>query len=135
MGSPHVVTILSDHRNLTYFRTAQKLNRRQARWSLYLSKFNVRLIHVPGKHMIQSDALSRQPDLCPNDDHDNEDKVLLSDSMFINAIDLQLKDILVSLTDDDNIIKSVVRAFQSSEPFPVNSSKADWLIDDDGCVF
>src|SRR5277367_7181577 len=90
MGSPHIVTIPSDHRNLTYFRTAQKLNRRQARWSLYLSEFNVKLIHVPGKQMIQSDALSRRPDLCPDDDHDNEDKVLLSESMFINAIDLGL---------------------------------------------
>jgi hypothetical protein len=26
-GSRHLVTILSDHKNLTYFRTAQKLNR------------------------------------------------------------------------------------------------------------
>src|SRR5271168_1530065 len=93
------------------------------------------LIHVPGKQMVQSDALSHWPDLCPDDDHDNEDKVLLSDSMFINIIDLKLKDLIVSLTDDHHIIKSVVRAFQSSEPFPVNSSKADWLIDDDGCVF
>src|SRR5271154_6919611 len=116
MRSPHVVTILSDHRNLTYFRTAQKLNRRQARWSLYLSEFNVKLIHVPGKQMIQSDALSRRPDLCPDDDHDNEDKVLLSesmfvntvllsDSLFINAIDLGLKDLIISLTNDDNILK------------------------------
>ena len=135
MGSPHIVTILSDHRNLTYFRTAQKLNRRQARWSLYLSEFNVKLIHVPGKQMIQSDALSRRPDLCPDDDHDNEDKVLLSESMFINAIDLGLKDLIVSLTDDDNILKSVVQAFQSSGPFPLNSSKADWLINDDGLIF
>ena len=57
-GSPHVTTIYSDHKNLTYFRTAQKLNRRQARWSLYLSEFNLNLIHVSGTKMIQSDALS-----------------------------------------------------------------------------
>ena len=30
-GSPHTTTILSDHKNLTYYREAQKLNRRQAR--------------------------------------------------------------------------------------------------------
>ena len=29
-GSPHPTEILSDHKNLTYFRTVQKLNRRQA---------------------------------------------------------------------------------------------------------
>ena len=33
-GSVFPTVILSDHKNLTDFRTAQKLNRRQARWSL-----------------------------------------------------------------------------------------------------
>ena len=36
-GSPHTTLILSNHKNLTYYREARKLNRRQARWSLYLS--------------------------------------------------------------------------------------------------
>src|SRR5277367_4299304 len=131
MGSPHV----SDHLNLKYFCTAQKLNRRQARGSLYLSEFNVKLIHVSSKQMVQSDTLSRRPDLCPDNDHDNEDKVLLSESMFINAIDLKLKDLIVSLTDDDNILKSVVQAYESSGPFPLNSSKANWWINNDCLIF
>ena len=58
-GSRHTTTILSDHKNLTYYREARKLNRRQARWSLYLSEFNVKLVHTPGSKMIQSDTLSR----------------------------------------------------------------------------
>jgi len=57
-GSPFPTIILSDHKNLTYFRTAQKLNRRQARWSLFLLEFDLKLIHTPGSKMIQSDALS-----------------------------------------------------------------------------
>ena len=36
-GSAHPTTVLSDHKNLTFFRSAQKLNRQQARWSLFLS--------------------------------------------------------------------------------------------------
>ena len=83
--------------------------------------------------MVQSDALPRRPDLCPDDDHDNEDK--LQDSMFVNTVDLELKDLIVSMTNDDNIIKSVIQAFQSSEPFPLNSSKSDWVIDDDSLIF
>ena len=47
-GSPHTTTILSDHKNLTYYREAQRLNRRQARWSLYLSEFDVKLVHTLG---------------------------------------------------------------------------------------
>ena len=34
-GSGHTTVVLSDHKNLTNSRTAQKLNDRQARWSLY----------------------------------------------------------------------------------------------------
>ena len=44
-GSPHTTIVLSDHKNLTYYREAKKLNRRQAQWSLYLSEFNVKSIH------------------------------------------------------------------------------------------
>jgi RNase H-like domain found in reverse transcriptase len=42
-GSLHTIEILTDHQNLQYFRSAQKLNRRQARWSIFLSQFNFTL--------------------------------------------------------------------------------------------
>ncbi|ESK81803.1 hypothetical protein Moror_16775 [Moniliophthora roreri MCA 2997] len=41
LGGAYLVTVLSDHKNLTYFQTAQKLNRQQARLSLYLTQFNL----------------------------------------------------------------------------------------------
>jgi hypothetical protein len=47
-GSSHTTTILSDHKNLTYYWDARKLNQRQARWSLYLTEFDVQLIHTAG---------------------------------------------------------------------------------------
>ena len=34
-GARHPVEIWTDHKNLEYFMTAKKLNRCQARWSLY----------------------------------------------------------------------------------------------------
>jgi hypothetical protein len=37
---------------LTYFWTTQKLNWWQARWSLYLSEFDVKLVLLPGSKMI-----------------------------------------------------------------------------------
>ena len=58
-GSPHTTIVLSNHKNLTYYREAQKLTRQQACWSLYLSKFDVKLIHTPGNKMVQSDTLSQ----------------------------------------------------------------------------
>ncbi|ESK82796.1 reverse transcriptase-rnase h-integrase [Moniliophthora roreri MCA 2997] len=59
MGGKFKIVVLSDHKNLTYFRTTQKLNRRQVRWSLFLSEFDLGLVHVPGKSISQADALSR----------------------------------------------------------------------------
>ena len=70
-GSQHPTTILSNHKNLMYFKTAQKMNRQQARCYLTLSEYNIKLIHVPGKQMVQSDALSWWPNLCPDEDTNN----------------------------------------------------------------
>ena len=44
-GSHHKSEIWTDHKNLEYFMTAKKLNRQQARWSLYLSCFDFSLHH------------------------------------------------------------------------------------------
>ena len=100
-GSPHTTIVLSDHKNLTYYREAKKLNRRQARWSLYLSEFDVKLIHTPGSKMVQSDALSRRPDLCPDEDKDNEDMIMLPDDMFLNLIDVDLQEKIAMSNDLD----------------------------------
>ena len=50
-GSQHPVEIWTDHKNLEYFWKSQNLNRRQARWSLYLSRFDFTLHHKPGRLM------------------------------------------------------------------------------------
>ena len=73
-----------------YFRTAQKLNRRQARWSLFLSEFDLKLIHTPGSKIIQSDTLSWQPNHI-TDEIDNDDIIVLPNNIFIKMIDLELQ--------------------------------------------
>jgi len=54
--------IWTDHKNLEYFMKAQKLNRRQARWAFYLSRFDFTLKHVAGSKMGKADGLSRRAD-------------------------------------------------------------------------
>jgi len=41
---------------------AQKLNREQARWALYLSRFDFTLKHVVGVKMGKADGLSQRVD-------------------------------------------------------------------------
>jgi len=60
--------------------TAKQLNRRQARWLLYLSHFNFALHHKPGKSMGKPDALSCRSDHGGADD--NSDVVLLTPKLF-----------------------------------------------------
>ena len=133
-GSQHSTTILSDHKNLTYFKTAQKLNRRQARWHLILSEYNIKLIHMPGKQMVQSDALSRQPDLCPDEDTDNKDKVLLPNDMFVRLIDTELRDLIANNERCDTVILEAIRALQGGERLPMNSKIDDWTFEN-GLIF
>jgi hypothetical protein len=85
-GTQHPFDIWTDHKNLEYFMTAKKLNRRQARWSLFLSRFDFKLHHRPGKSSLKPDALSRRPDHGKGED-DNENVILLKpEYLSIKAI-------------------------------------------------
>src|SRR4051812_17183162 len=44
-GSPHIIEVLSNHKNLEYFMFTKLLSRRQARQSEFLSRFNFRIIY------------------------------------------------------------------------------------------
>ena len=51
--------------------------------------------------MIQSDALSRRPDHCPEEDNDNEDMILLPENLFINLININLQQRIAEVTSMD----------------------------------
>jgi len=54
--------VWTDHKNLEYFMKVQKLNRRQARWALYLFRFDFILKYILGSKMGKANSLSRRPD-------------------------------------------------------------------------
>src|SRR5215472_4077424 len=115
-GAKHRFDILNDHRNLTFFATAQNLNRRQARWSLYLSRFDFQLVHRPGKSSGKPDALSRRADHKTGQE-DNRDKILLPSRLFVAAtggivlegLETELMERIKKCEDKD---EAVVRAFK-----------------------
>ena len=69
--------IWTDHKNLQYFMTSQKLNHRQARWVLYLSRFNFVLKHIPGKSIGKVDGLSRRPNWQEGVENNNKNRTLI----------------------------------------------------------
>jgi hypothetical protein len=108
-GTRHPVEIWTDHKNLEYFRVAQKLNRRQARWLLYLSHFDFTLHHKPGQSMGKPDALSRRADH-GSGKGDNDDLTLLAPELFrIHALaGVRLEG------DECNILREVWRSLQDN---------------------
>jgi hypothetical protein len=80
-GAENWFKVWTDHKNLQYFMTAKKLNRRQARWSLFLARFNFVMHHRPGKSLGKSDALSQRANHGTGPD-DNSDVVLLTPGLF-----------------------------------------------------
>ena len=79
-GAKFKFKIWTDHKNLEYFMKAQKLNQRQARWALYLLRFNFTLKHVPGTKMEKANGLSKQLDWKVDVEKDNENKVFIKDN-------------------------------------------------------
>ena len=55
----------------------QKLNRRQTRWSLYLSRFDFALKYIAGKSMERVDSLSKRVDQAEGVERNNENQVML----------------------------------------------------------
>ena len=92
-----MIEVLNDHRNLTYFWESQNLNRWQARWSLFLSRFDFSLIHRPGRHSAKPDTLSRRKDHL-TEEEDNQDQVMLPAERFDKSSELNES---VAVTRDD----------------------------------
>lgn len=80
-GSPEVIEIWTDHKNLEYFKKAQKLSRRQARWTLFLTRFDFTLIHKPYVTH-RPDAMSRRHNHKEGVEDDNVKQVLLDPKFF-----------------------------------------------------
>ena len=51
--------MVTDHKNLEYFSTTKLLTHWQARWSEFLSQFNMVICFCPGKLGAKPDALTR----------------------------------------------------------------------------
>lgn len=53
----------TDHKNLEHFMSTKGLNRRQARWSLFLSCFDFLITYRPASKNPKADAFSRRSDM------------------------------------------------------------------------
>ena len=96
---------------------AQKLNRRQAQWALYLSRFDFTLKHVSGSKIGKANSLSRRPDQEVRVEKDNEDEILVKPEwlevrkteaveIIVDRVDL-LEEVRKSKVKNDEMVKAV----------------------------
>ena len=87
-GAQQKFLIRSNHKNLTYFKSPQKISTHQARWHQYLQQFNFKLIHFPGKSNTIADLLSRRK-YFEGGVNPNEGITILPESLFARRIYLE----------------------------------------------
>ena len=85
------------------------------RWTSYLSKFNIKLVHIPGKKNIRADTLSRRLDLCP-EGTDNKNIVMLPEHLFANLIDTKLQRRIANTKDMDYDAAEVIKGLLGQGP-------------------
>ena len=138
-GADYKITILSDHQNLQYFATSRTLTRRQARWSLFLTRFDFEIKHRPGRLGGKPDILSRRVDHEPEGE-DNTNRILLGPEVFkakamkrghgsqINEHPI-LKRIRSSNERDDEVQKAY-EAINLKKPRKFKKGLEDWNTED-----
>ena len=79
--------------------------------------------------MVQSDALSRRPDLCPDEDNDNEDIIMLPDDMILNLIDTNLQEKIAMSNDLDGNAVEALKLLLEQGPTTMTVGLNDWTIE------
>src|SRR6266566_7183529 len=91
IGAQQKFLIRTDHQNLKYFKSPQKITSQQARWQEFLQNYNFEITHFPGKSNTIADLLSRRKDF-EGGVNPNEQVTLLPERLFTCKIYLENND-------------------------------------------
>jgi hypothetical protein len=128
-GSGHTTIVLLDHDNPWHFKVPQTIGWQMAWWTLYLSEFDIKLVHIPGKKNIQADLLSRRPDLCPQGTN-NEDVIVLPEHLFINLIDMELQKKIANAKSMDYDAAEAIKELLKQGPREAKKDLMDWKVEE-----
>jgi hypothetical protein len=147
-GSARPIDVVTDHKNLEYFSTTKLLNRRQARWSEYLSQFNLIIRFRPGKLGTKPDALTRHWDVYPKEEGSNfasinphNFRLVFTNeqlSASLHATSLYMTTLRsATIIDSDKLLQDI-RAAYNSDPIAAkhltDTTDSKWTLSDDGTL-
>ena len=114
----------------------QKLNWRQVRWTLYLSRFDFMLKHVPETKMGKADGLSRRSDWKVGVEKDNENQVFIKDNWIRSLQEVVIEepevDIIEKIKKARSKDEDVVRVVEEMKKVGVKELQGNkWKIEGD----
>jgi hypothetical protein len=80
--------------------------------------------------MVQSDALSRQPDYRAEEQFDDEEKAVLLDNLFINLLDMELQERILNGKEIDLDVKNAMETLLEEGPTNLRNDLYDWKIEE-----
>ncbi len=114
-GSAFLIYFLNDYKNLEYFMTTKTLSCRQARWSMYRSRFNFKIVYQLGKMNGKADALTHQSD----DLFTDEDEQVLQQSRLVlklgNFLEVHTSNIPFDPTLDEPISEPALTKINNND--------------------
>jgi hypothetical protein len=132
--------IVTNHKNIEWWASMRDLNRRQARWTLYLSRFSFKITYRKGE-MMQADTLSRFSKDQVSDKEDNRQVQVLKPEHFIRAAKAHFIPEVDSLGDcirwaslrEAEVIEGL-KSIDKTAPKALTNGTAMWE-EDDGFVY
>ena len=91
--------IWTDYKNLKYFMKVQKLNRRQVRQTLYLSRFDFTLKNILGIKMEKANRLSRRLDQKVKVENNNSNQIFIKNHWICNLYKVVVKEPEVDIVE------------------------------------
>ena len=131
LRSPFSIEVLTDHKNLIYFKEPWKRPQRQAQWLLFLQDFNMVYHALSGTQMAYTDALSCRDAV--DTTQGNIDIQLLPPDTFdqqLWALDVALVDKIKDSSSSDPLVLQAVHQMEKELPLFNRSKAEDWTFDD-----
>ena len=132
-GTSFPISIITNHKNLSYIKDPCKLSHCQAHWTLFLQDFHIEWVVTLGSHMGPADTLSRKD--AQDTSFDNADTSIVPDSVIINALNLELSSAITESTPSDPFVLCVLSALKEGSPLFSCSSLSNWSFDNGHLYF
>lgn len=128
------ITIISDHRALSFLRCCRLLSARLTRWVIYLQEYDFDILYRKGSENLLADTLSRYPEKGDSDEKEIPDKLVVSifttrQAEFAKIVAVNLKNIK-SDQKNDNYCSRVLSSIQENIP-----RFTKWFLIEDGILF